>query len=353
MAERLPHAAPFGLERWTWDEAQPRATEHLGRRCVSVENSLGLLDGVELADGAIEVELAVGDERGFHGVVWRARDEEQFESFFVRPHQVGNPDAVQYTPVFNGISAWQLYHGPGFWAPVSFPLDEWFRLRAVFVGRRAEVFIGDLAKPALEIAELKRGEVAGRVGVLAGGPAIHVTDFAYDGGDGVALRNPPSPTPLPLEGIVPAWFVSDAFEEGSLATAVFPAELDERTWTRLESEPSGLVDLARVNGVRGRHNTVFARAAIRCERAVTKALELGFSDRATLYLNGRALFRGDDTYRSRDYRFLGSIGYWDTVFLGLDAGDNDLVVAVSEDFGGWGVQARFPDPSGLHLARPA
>ena len=45
-----------------------------------------------------------------------------------------------------------------------------------------------------------------------------------------------------------------------------------------------------------------------------------------------------------DYRFRGSIGYYDTLFVPLVAGDNDLVIAVSEDFGGWGVQARLaPD----------
>ena len=62
-----------------------------------------------------------------------------------------------------------------------------------------------------------------------------------------------------------------------------------------------------------------------------------------VFLDGRALFRGDDTYRSRDYRFLGRIGWWDTVYLPLEEGANDLVVAVSETFGGWGVQARLPD----------
>jgi hypothetical protein len=72
----------------------------------------------------------VGRQRGFCGVVWRARDDENFESFYVRPHQVGNPDAAQYTPVFNGIPCWQLYHHDGFWAPVSFPLDDWFRIRS-------------------------------------------------------------------------------------------------------------------------------------------------------------------------------------------------------------------------------
>jgi hypothetical protein len=70
-------------------------------------------------------------------------------------------------------------------------------------------------------------------------------------------------------------------------------------------------------------------------------LEIGFSDRAAVFLNGQALFRGDDSYRTRDYRFLGSIGFWDTVYLPLREGVIELVVAVSEDLGGWGLQARF------------
>ena len=77
--------------------------------------------------------------------------------------------------------------------------------------------------------------------------------------------------------------------------------------------------------------------------AGAKAVQLGFSDRAHVYLNGAALYGGDATYRSRDYRFLGSIGWHDTVYLPLEQGDNELVVAVSEDFGGWGVQARVVD----------
>ena len=115
----------------------------------------------------------------------------------------------------------------------------------------------------------------------------------------------------------------------------------ERSWTELAAEPSGRTDLARVNGVRDGRNTVLARTTLDAEREEVRVLELGFSDRAVVFLNGRALYRGDDTYRSRDYRFLGSIGYYDTLFLPLVAGANDLVVAVSEDFGGWGIQARW------------
>jgi hypothetical protein len=68
-----------------------------------------------------------------------------------------------------------------------------------------------------------------------------------------------------------------------------------------------------------------------------------------VFLNGQPLFAGDDTYQSRDYRFLGSIGWWDSVFLPLRQGENDLVIAVSESFGGWGLQARFENLDGIRL----
>jgi hypothetical protein len=276
-------------------------------------------------------------------------DAENCESFFVRPHQVGNPDAVQYTPVFNGVSAWQLYHGPGFWAPISFPLDDWFRIRVAFAGSRAEVYVGDEEEPALEVGDLKLPARPGRVGVSVGGPAIHLARFGFDAGGSVALREP-APAPVaPLEGIVPAWWVSDAFSEAELAGALAldPGLVAVRTWSRLPSEPSGLVDLARVNGLREGKNTTLARTTIHSECRKTVPLELGFSDRVIVFLEGAALYRGDDTYRSRDYRFLGSIGYYDTLYLPLAEGENELVVAVSGDFGGWGVQARLPDAAGI------
>jgi len=58
-----------------------------------------------------------------------------------------------------------------------------------------------------------------------------------------------------------------------------------------------------------------------------------------------SLYRGDATYRSRDYRFLGSMGWYETLDVPVVAGRNELAFAVSEDFGGWGVQARVADLS--------
>ncbi|TAK01440.1 MAG: hypothetical protein EPO36_05265 [Chloroflexota bacterium] len=343
---------PLDAAGWSWGREGPTLTELLGRRCLAFPDTLMIatLADVKISDGAVELDLAVTRERSFHGLVWRLVDDESHEAFFVRPHQVGNPDAIQYTPVFHGVSGWQLYHGPGFGAPVTFPIDAWFTVRVVFAGSRAEVYVADLATPALVVAELKRGSSPGRIGLQVGGPGLHVAGFRYEVGP-ISLGSP-GPAPVArAPGVIPAWSISDPIpeEEYPGAPVLDRSRLDARTWTTLEAEPSGLADLARVTRLTEARNTVFARTTIRSAVAALKVLELGFSDRVVVYLNGQALYRGNDTYRSRDYRFLGSIGYWDALFLPLRSGDNELVLAVSETFGGWGVQARFPDPEGLEL----
>ncbi len=127
----------FHSDGWDWGEGEREWSIFRRRMSTVARGFAAALANVELEDGWVELELAVGAERSFHGIVWRAADDRNYESFFVRPHQVGNPDAVQYTPVTNGVSSWQLYHGDGFWAPLTFPVGDWFRIRVSFAGERA------------------------------------------------------------------------------------------------------------------------------------------------------------------------------------------------------------------------
>ena len=92
-----------------------------------------------------------------------------------------------------------------------------------------------------------------------------------------------------------------------------------------------------------------ARVVIRSEEDQVKVLSFGFSDYALVYLNDKALFLGIDTYRSRDYRYLGTIGFFDMLFLPLKKGDNELWFVVSEDFGGWGLKAKLENMTKISL----
>ena len=89
----------FHSDGWDWGEGEREHSIFRRRMSTVARGFAAALADVELEDGWVELELAVGAERSFHGIVWRAADDRNYESFFVSPHQVGNPDAVQYTPV--------------------------------------------------------------------------------------------------------------------------------------------------------------------------------------------------------------------------------------------------------------
>jgi len=301
-----------------------------------------LLPDVVFEDGFVEADLVLAPGRSFPGIVFRLVDDANYESFFLRPHQVGNDDAIQYTPVLNGLSAWQLYHGPGFWNAVSFPIGEALTIRAEFTGDRLRVLLS--GQTVLDRTRLRRPPEPGRAGVAPSGNDLQLLDLRWE----ERRLDLPYPREARLEpGTVIAWEVSRPFAENETDAQLARAH----EWTLVQAEASGLLDLARVNGIHDGANTVFARTTLESKERTRRPLRLGFSDRATVFLNGEALFRGEDGYRSRDYRFLGSIGWYDTVYLPLRARDNDLAIAVSEDFGGWGVQARFASPDGLELTR--
>jgi hypothetical protein len=81
---------------------------------------------------------------------------------------------------------------------------------------------------------------------------------------------------------------------------------------------------------------------LRSVRAQRIRLSFGYSDDVTVFLDGHPLFSGRSGYLLRDGSYLGTLSLGpDSLFLDLSAGRHELVFAVSEAFGGWGVAARL------------
>ena len=347
-----PELVPFSSGRWQYEAVESRVEAHLGRESLLLKGGVASLADSEFTDGMIGFDIAFTAERGFVGGVWRLQDAENYEEFYIRPHQSGNPDANQYSPVFNGLSGWQLYHGEGFCTPTVYPFDEWIHVEIVFAGKRAEVYIENMEEPALVIGELKRRVEPGRVGLSAGNFApAHFSEFTFAALEEPPLKGEPTePEPAP-RGTIMSWLVSETFSERSLRDRFWLDAEDKanRSWTRLACEPTGLANLARVQGIGLLTNTVFARTTVVSRAEQTKCFSFGFSDRVMVYFNDRLIYDGDDTYCSRDYRFLGCIGYFDRLYLPLVKGENAIWMAVSESLGGWGIQAMFEDPEGIEI----
>ena len=75
--------------------------------------------------------------------------------------------------------------------------------------------------------------------------------------------------------------------------------------------------------------------------------DLGRRSRA--YVNGVLVYEGNDRWQSRDYRFLGTVGTYDALFLPLERGRNEVILAVSESFGGWATTGNLVPASGVKL----
>jgi len=344
---------PFDSPRWEVSAEESRIEEYMGRGSLYLKGGLALIEDAEFLDGVIEFSCAFPDARAFVGATWRVQDAANREEFYIRPHQSGNPDANQYTPVFNGLTAWQLYHGEGYGAPVNYDFDTWIPIKIVVADRQAEVYIGDLETPALFIDDLKREPTSGKVGLSVAnfGPA-HFSDFRYESIENPSLKGRVERDRTAPPGALMTWQVSGPFDEAKLESAseLTASVTEDLTWSELSSESTGLANLSVVTALGKERNTVFARVIVISDREQPKTLAFGYSDRIRVFLNNRLLYTGNNGYRSRDYRYLGTIGYFDALTLPLKKGRNELWFAVSESFGGWGIQAAFSDTEGITIA---
>lgn len=360
---------PFDSERWVISGNGVKREEHLGRRSLFLGGgAFAHLKDVEFEDGTIEFDVAASQPRAFLGVAFRYLSREEHEMFYLRPQKSGLPDATQYTPAFNAAHPWQLYSGEGFTAAAEIPRGKWLHVKIEITGLTGRVHLDHASEPVLIIKDLKRGYGKGSVGLWGSALGGHFADFKFTAAKPAANRTPP-PRWTPPAGILHKWELSDAFDtaEKTLETLPSAAELKAMRWQAVTTEAPGMVvidrhrkglnvlpgfagDAAlRLQKARG-PKAVYARAVIHSDREQVKKLSFGYSDEVTVFLNGQSLFTGKSAFRFRDPGFLGIVDVEnDAVYLPLRKGANELVLAVSEYFGGWGFICRLDDTSGVKL----
>jgi hypothetical protein len=337
-------------ESWDTIGGKPLRETYLGKECLLIQKGAIIAKGTDLRDGIIEADISFPQQRGFPGFIFRIQDDHNMENFYVRPHQSGNPDATQYTPVFNDYAGWQLYHGEGYSKAFNFKFDQWHRVKIDMHGLQAEIYIDDMQTPLIKVTELLNGWKSGRFGFVSGGVPFRIANVQYEIKQGSA----PAAIPVPANGIgglVTQWQIASPidrrlFDKNYELTKEIK---DKLKWTTQTSWASGTIDLAKYIQPGDTGKAIIAKLIIHSEKEQVKKISFGFSDFVTVYFNDKALFSGSDNFMSRDYRFLGTIGFFDVLFLPLKKGDNELWFVVSENFGGWGVKAKFENMDGISL----
>lgn len=323
-----------------------------GRETLIVERATAMLGDVDFAEGVIEFDIALGTAFGFGGVIWHASETNDGEYFYLRQHKSGLPDAGQYTPIRQGLTSWQIHSDANGIAPFAFTHEGWNRFKMIVAGDKADIYFNGSTKPVLHIPDLATDRGRGGVGFRATGPngRIRIANLAIRPleaseaivGEAAEVAGPPP-------GVIGRWTVSERFAEEAVADRLtLPVEISGlNALGTLPAGPTGIVDISRLARPQDANDTVLVSTRIMADSAKPVRLAFGYSDRVRLFLNGELVFDGVAGWRSRDFFFLGTIGFNDAVVLPLREGENVLSAAVSETFGGWGFAGAITDREGL------
>ena len=345
-----------------WDlQGKAELADYLGRKCLLLDGGAAILKEFEMRDAVIDMDVSTPAARGFFGIQFRLDSNgANGEWVYLRQHQSGYPDAMQYTPILNTGANWQLYNGPGFTGALDIPRNEWFHMRLEVTGAQARLYVKDMEKPALVMDDLKSGLQKGQVALYVLTGATYFSNFEL-------RKTPDAPwvrhSPAMPAGTLTRWSISPSYDAlaRNLEKPLSRVDEDSMHWQSVEAEAPGIVALYRYREAPHLRVTfqsdfstrlqpqpgmkvLYARTTITSDRDQVKKLYIGYSDDVSVFLNGRILYRGRSAQAFRDPRFLGIVNPEnDAVYLPLRKGSNELLLAVSELGGGWGFNCRLVD----------
>ncbi|MEO9869784.1 hypothetical protein [Ekhidna sp.] len=344
---------PIDTTNWNISARAYILENYRGADAIYLQGGSITLKDVEFLNGTIEYDIFLKEEQAFPGVYFRGSLESgNAEQFYIRPHQSGNPDANQAAPTTQGITAWQLYFGPRYSFPYEYTYDDWTHVKIAVNNDQAQVFLDYSETPNLSwnlFHESKKGSLAFTGGNNSG---MHIANISIDHTTPELVDFKPIER-KPIENLIEEWEISDKFSEEMLND---PSDLGsvirERRWQGvINAEEGTAANISRIQKLRdgAPGNTVLAKVTIVSDSDQIKLFEFGYSDRVVAILNDKPIYWGNNRWRSRDYRYLGTIGLFDGIYLDLKKGRNELIMAISEDFGGWLITGRFKDQSGIKI----
>lgn len=345
---------------WTVSGQGSHIGDHNGIRAIRLRTGIASRKDVSLRDGTLDFDVALSPLRAFVYVRFRMANDQEYEEIYLRTHKTSLPDALQYSPVWNGESNWQLYHGPGFTGAAPLPVNQWIRVRLVLSGSRAGLFLGDTTRAQL-IIPLGRPAAAGSIsfrsfvpGSPAGDPAAGFANVVVRPGYLPFAFPPDTARPEP-RGLIKRWQVSPAFPVKAGLVSELPDSLREgrSRWPTYNVEPTGVLVIGHHLKRPAADAAVVSRLVLQARGRTLQRFNLGFSDYVTVMVNGEPVFGGDAHYSFDQPRQEGLIGLAQAVlWLPLREGENEVLLIVADGFGGWGLMGQIEPAEGVRLLSP-
>ncbi len=312
-----------------------------------------VLKGVAFSDGTIEFDVnTVG--RGAPGIAFRQQDDGNFELLYLRP----DPNCpafracIQYAPQTHGVLLWDFF--PQYENRAQLRENGWNHIKMVVSGRRMNVFVNDAASPTLQIGRLEGDAVTG--GLRLQGPGTFanmvITPRAVEGLAPEPARDPSDGD----RGLVRNWHLSTF---SALPNGKDPM-YDEmprasQQWKTISAERGGLANLSREYGLpvhEPNRAVAWLKTTISSDGRQAKKVEIGWTREVWVFVNGKLIYADKNLFDSEGSRKApdGRCSLENGTFtLPLDAGDNEVAVAIANNFFGWGLMLRLADSDGVHL----
>ena len=339
-------------EKWALSERGVEIVEKDNQQVFKLTSGkLTLLDQL-FDNGEIEFEMKTEGERAFVYAYFRENAQES-EVVYLRTHKSNSPDALQYSPVFQGRSAWQIYHGEKGTALASFPNNEWFKVKLSVQNETLSMWVGDSQKPSFTNIALtgkkQTGSVSLRGFIPRGSPANYSTyirnvSVVSQQGELVSKNMPEDHHHDFIDEIS----VSAVFEASKSPIKNIPASLLNKKWTTINAEKDGIFEFLRWREIprEVRSYAVVAETMLVAQSKQICQIDLGFSDAISVLVNGQIIGHADQSYRYAPNRQQGVLHNKQlSLFLPLVRGENKLHMIVADSFGGWGLKAKLVDCS--------
>lgn len=316
-----------------------------------IKTGQAVLNNFTFSDGTIEYDVEATTSMGA-GLAFRRRDEDTYGLFYLRPRPKCEEavDCIQYAPQTHGVLLWDMF--PQYQKPAPLRQGGWNHIKLVVSGQRMNVFINGTKAPSLTIGNLEGDSLDG--GLALQGPGIFanltVTPGATEGLARAAEKDPSSDD----RRFVRNWQIAPP---SKLAADHEPALADLPTsWKPLTAERGGLVNVSREYGLpfpREERGVVWLKTTLNSRTAQKKSVAIGWAREIWVFVNGQPVFADKNLYqppsarKAPDGRCSLENG---SLVLPLKAGDNEVDVALADNFYGWGLIMHLDDLKGVSLS---
>jgi hypothetical protein len=353
------HQPPLRADAWEAEGNAPTFVEHLGTRAMhlggadprATGGNMVILKDHTFRNATSEYHVAFDEDTRFTSIHFRRADAKNSEHFYLRAFWAGHPrinTAIQYSAILNGVNLWDL--SGGYQSAADLRKTGWNHVKLVVKDQQLLAYVNDMETPSLYVPEMDGDFDEGAI--------------AFDGNAYVAnleIRKEDTEDLVGSKGIDPTfndarylrkWEVSTprSLPAGTELTAKDLPSTSEN-FSPIQAERHGIVNLSRRFGAtaQGERRVVWLRKTITSGREQLRKLDFGFSDEVYVFLNQQPIYVDKNLYNSPIMKApRGRCSIENArIELPLKAGENEILVGLTNFFFGWGLVARLDDTEDL------